>query len=246
MLHTLSDIHAHAVFDVDDGSLDLKMSLALLRLAQREGICDMACTSHNWGTLKNYHRNFNTLKQAAKEADILINLYPGCEVHCRKQDLPSLISALNSDSLPTINHTPYVLLEFSPGDLPEDILLCIKLLKANTNKKFIIAHVERYRHLARHTDAVDQLQSMGCLLQTNAYNLVREKHPEVLRFARKLIKEKRITFLGSDCHRIHHRPPAVQEGLRYIHEHCDANYAQAICRYNAQDTLFYRTSKQHI
>jgi len=239
-IFTVSDTHAHVVFDVDDGAMNLEMSLELLRMAYREGIRDMICASHSWGDLDRYHENLEVLKKAAREQKIDVNLYPGCEVHCRKQDLSDLIHELSIGFFPTANGTDYVLIEFSPNAYPEDILLYARMLKEKTGKKIVVAHIERCRHLEKRMDVVEQLQAMGCLLQLNAYSLVRESRPETKAFARQLIAEKRITFLGSDCHRTNHRPPKVQAGLRYIHETCDPAYARAICTENAQKLLFYR------
>lgn len=242
MLYTLSDIHAHVVFDVDDGSIDLDMSLELLRIAWQEGIRDMVCASHSWGELENYSANYHALKKAAAAAGIGINLYPGCEVHCRKQSLPHVISALNSDAFPSINHTPYVLLEYSPNDSVNDIILCTKLLQQNTDKRFIIAHVERYRQLSKDIVAIQHLLNTDCLVQVNAYSFADERHPETRKAAQRLLKERVITLLGSDCHRTNHRPPAVQNGLRYVYEHCDKAYAQSICTENAQRLLFKKNA----
>lgn len=114
------------------------------------------------------------------------------------------------------------------------------MLREKTGKKIVVAHIERCRHLEKRMDVVGQLQEMGCLLQMNAYSLVRESRPETKTFARQLIAEERISFLGSDCHRTNHRPPKVQEGLRYIHENCEPAYAHAICTENAQKLLFNR------
>lgn len=240
MIFTMCDIHAHVVFDVDDGATDLEMSLDLLRMAYREGIRDMVCASHSWSELDRYHENLEVIRKAAKEQGITVNLYPGCEIHCRKQELNDLIHELNIGFFPTVNGTDYTLIEFSPNAYPTDILLCARMLLEKTDKMIVIAHIERCRYLEKRMDVVEQLQEMGCLLQLNAYSLVRESRPETKKFARQLIAEERISFLGSDCHRTNHRPPKVHEGLRYIHETCDPAYAHAICTGNAQKLLFNR------
>ncbi|UZN00426.1 hypothetical protein OL548_13005 [Lysinibacillus sp. MHQ-1] len=40
------DLHAHILFDVDDGPKEETDSLNMLRQAAREGITDIVCTSH--------------------------------------------------------------------------------------------------------------------------------------------------------------------------------------------------------
>lgn len=238
----MSDIHAHALFGIDDGSRDLQMSLHLLRMAEKEGIRDLVCTSHSYGHFENYERKLLALQSAAQNAGIQIRLYQGCEVLCDTWGISETINDLNQHLYPTINHTPYALIEFYPDILSSDILYCVRKLCTETNNKFILAHVERYRNLERNWSAIDQLQNIGCLLQLNAYSLVEEKHEATKVFAKQLIKEKRISFLGSDCHRPEHRPPIVQSGLRYIHETCEPAYAQNISFENAHNLLFSQSS----
>ena len=42
----MTDIHMHIIPDVDDGPTDLNMALAMLSLAQQEGIRWIFATSH--------------------------------------------------------------------------------------------------------------------------------------------------------------------------------------------------------
>lgn len=183
-IFTVNDTHAHVVFDVDDGATNLEMSLELLQMAYREGIRDMICASHSWGDLERYHENLEVLKKAARESKIDVNLYPGCEVHCRKQDLRDLIHELSIVFFPTANGTDYLLIEFSPNAYPEDILLCARMLQEKTGKKIMIAYIECCLHLEKRMDVVEQLQAMGCLLELNAYSLVRESRPATKAFER--------------------------------------------------------------
>ena len=236
----MSDIHAHAVFGVDDGSANLEMSLELLHAAYKEGIRDLVCTFHSWGMRENYAKHFTMLQTEAKKANIGIHLYQGCEIQCSVEKLDKIILRLNNNLLPTINHTPYALIEFDPYESVDCILHCATQLKDKTKNKFVIAHVEKCRNLE---DALDKIKKMGFLFQLNAYSLVEEPDPKIRCFARRLVDEKRISFLGSDCHRTDHRSPNVQSGIRYIYEHCDKEYARNICTENARKLLFGKKSK---
>lgn len=234
---TMCDIHAHVVFDVDDGSANLQMSLDLLRLAYQEGIRDMVCTFHSSGTKKKYNEHFDILKAAAQKENIPIHLYPGCEISCSPQNLNKIILRLNNRLIPTINHSPYALIEFDKDESIESILYCAEQLRKNTSNKFIIAHIEKYRKLEGNTYVLDKLKNMGFLFQINAYSLVKEKRLETRLFAHQLLNEKRVSFLGSDCLRTNHKPPTVQSGIQYVYEHCDKEYAQRICTENARQLL---------
>lgn len=234
----MSDIHSHVLFGIDDGSRSLQMSLSLLRAAEKEGIRHLVCSSHSYGHFENYENKFISLQQAAENEGIAIRLYRGCEIQCDAWCISDTIYDLNHHMLPTINRTPYALIEFYPTASSDDILYCVNKLCAETSNKFIIAHVERHRNLEENWQIIEQLQCMGCLFQLNAYSLVEEQREATKSFARNLLKEERISFLGSDCHRPEHRPPIVQSGLRYIHETCTPEYAQRICTENARIILF--------
>lgn len=231
------DIHAHALFGIDDGAGNLQMSLDLLRAAQNEGVRDLICTSHSYGQLQDYEKNFKTLQQSVRNAGIDICLYRGCEIQCDIWDIDEVVYDLNHQLLPTINRTPYALIEFDPHASAEGILYCARRLLKGTKNRFIIAHIERYLNLQDRMRIIDQLLDLECLLQINAYSLVEEERQPTKEFARQLLKEQKVSFLGSDCHRTNHRPPIVQSGLQYIHEHCDEAYANSVCTENAQKLL---------
>ena len=240
MRYTMSDIHAHTLFGVDDGASSLTMSMQLLVQAYREGIADVVCTSHSWGDNDSYRKNFELLEHTVKKHGLYIRIYPGCEAHCKRQGISRFIEGVKDGTIRTINEGHCLLTEFSPDARAEEILLCSKMVHQQTGKRIVIAHIERCRNLEKNMDAVDELQSMGCLLQLNAYSLVNETREETKNFARKLIADGRIAFLGSDSHRTDHRPPRVQEGLRYIHETCCEDYVDAVCWRNAQRYLLGR------
>lgn len=56
---------------------------------------------------------------------------------------------------------------------------------------------------------------------------------------------KKVTFLGTDAHRSTWRPPAVKDGIRYILENCEKEYAERILFQNAQEMLgVYATEEE--
>lgn len=238
--HLMTDIHSHIVFGVDDGSANLQMSLDMLRKAYKEGIRNIVCTSHSWADLRDYDANFKTLQNAARAEQIDVRLYQGCEAACSTWNLNRMIAAINSGTIRTINHTPYVLIEFDPNAPAEDILLCARRLKLDTAKKYIVAHIERCRGIEGNMDAITKLQELGFLFQLNVYSLVEETREETRSWARTLLRLEKVSFLGSDCHRSNHRPPKVKKGLDYIYQNCSDEYIKAICRQNPHNLLMLK------
>ena len=101
----------------------------------------------------------------------------------------------------------------------------------------VLAHVERYRELFRNDSDIEKLQRIGCLFQINVYSVFDEENEEIKRNAMKLVKEKRVTFLGSDAHRTIHRPPSVKYGLQFLYDYFEKDYIDQIAFGNAEKLL---------
>lgn len=121
----------------------------------------------------------------------------------------------------------------SPFMDAEEIYECVNTVFEQTGKNVVLAHIERCRVLDGEDKIIAQLKELGCLFQINAYSLVKEKYDGIRNFARKLLSEKLVDFIGSDAHRIDHRPPELTSGVEYIYENCDKDYADAVCFKNA-------------
>ena len=101
----------------------------------------------------------------------------------------------------------------------------------------IIAHAERYCRTFATEENISILKEMGCLVQINYYDLAEEHDDEIRRCAQALVEAELADMTGSDCHRMNHRSPALEEGIRYIREHCRADYAEDLLWRNAQRLL---------
>ena len=174
-------------------------------------------------------------KERVKSEGININLYTGMEILCEDDRyFPETLRDIKNGTVKTLNNTEYVLLEMSPYMDAEDIYECVNTVFEQTGKKVILAHVERYRVLDGEDKIIAQLKELGCLFQINAYSFVKEKHDDIRNFARKLLSENLVDFIGSDAHRIDHRPPELTSGVEYIYETRDKDYADAVCFKNAE------------
>ena len=239
MKYRMFDIHCHCLFGMDDGSQSLEMSIEMLKIAREQGVTDVVCSSHSWGKLEDYEENFSTLQKAVVENNIEINLYKGNELACAEDRVANLTERHENGSLYTIAGTDYILIEFLPWITTAEVLYVVKELqkariKASENPaKIIIAHVERYFEFHNDENIIRQLEELGCLLQINVYSLVKEADEGIKAYARKMLKEEKVSFIGSDAHRSNHRPPDVIGGLKYIYDNCSKEYADRVCWENA-------------
>lgn len=234
--YKVCDIHAHVVPGIDDGATSFDMSMSLIRMAHRQGVKNIVCTSHDRYNVKQYFKNLKILQNKIDKENLGIRLYSGCEVYCTSDDMDNIIACLNKKVIPTINNTEYVLVEFSPYVYISEMVYCLKYLLDHGYIP-IIAHVERYVALHGTTQWINLLHKMGCFFQVNAYSLVDENNRGIKELARTLLKGKYISFVGSDAHRTNHRPYAIKNGIDYIYSNCDEKYAKDICYHNAKHML---------
>lgn len=237
--HFITDLHSHILFGIDDGADTIEESVEMLRMAEKQGVRNLFCTSHHWQSVPaDYEQNFALLKERVKREGININLYTGMEILCENDRyFPETLRDIKNGTAKTLNNTDYALLEMSPFMEAEDVYDCVNTVFEQTGKKAVIAHIERYRMLDGEDKIIAQLKEFGCLLQINAYSLVEEQNDRIRNFARKLLSEKLVDFIGSDAHRIDHRPPELTSGVGYIYENCDKDYADAVCFGNAESLI---------
>lgn len=228
------DIHMHIIPSVDDGSANLGMSIELLNKAYKQGIKTIIATPHDYAFYSNRNKvqaHYLTLTKMFPKMKIRL----GCEIYCDWSLMEIIIDNLKSNVIPTMNNTKYVLIEFDTRETDiENVIYCVEKLLKNDYIP-IIAHIERYKFFS--VQNMQTLKRKGCRLQSNVYSLKNETNADTKRNARIALKEKLVDFLGSDAHRTGHRPPNVEDGIKYVNKNCDKEYAYNILQGNAKKYL---------
>ena len=228
------DIHMHVVPGYDDGSESIKESLEMLRLAESQGVTDVFCTSHNGYSEEDgeqYRASLARLEKAVSEEKINIRLHEGCEVRCAAEYMNDIIYGLDNGIFSTLGNSKYVLTELYPDAKPSEALTIIKVLTEHGYKP-IIAHMERNYNIT--SLMVRLLIQSGALIQVNVFSFVDEADDEIRERARELLRNKYVHFIGSDAHRIDHRPPKISGGIQYILDNVNEEYATEILCKNAK------------
>lgn len=238
------DLHCHIVPGVDDGAGDMMMALQMLHMEADQGVRHIACTSHSFDRRHvGYRQSLKLLQQEWAKQGRALTLYPGCEIYCTQETPESVLQKVQSKEYALLGNSGYMLLEFDPGSESRYILDFVRRildLAAASDAKakhVVLAHVERYEKLADDEAALDTLLAWGCRIQINAFSLAEEQTSSIKAFARRLLAERKVSFLASDAHRTDHRPPCVKNGIRYVYDHCDVDYANAVCYENAKQLL---------
>lgn len=233
------DIHTHILPAVDDGAEDQNMSLLMLLRAKEQGIICVFATPHS-STLDEHPQHpleaFQQLCSKAAQLFSEIQLYLGCEVYCEADQMPEVLANLRSGKYPTMNGTKYVLMEFSRWVQPEAAVPCVASLIA-AGYIPIIAHMEHYRYLQNNMSLVQQFRELGAKIQLNVGSLFDEMDESIKVWARRLVLEQKVDFLGTDAHKTYYRPPSAEMGLKWLYENTEHSYADAIRFENAKQLL---------
>lgn len=231
------DIHSHILPCMDDGAKDIKTSLAMLRIAEQEGISDIIVTPHYRrghfkGDRKQMEKMLTEMRTWMEKEGIQINLYPGNEIYYRSE----LEEKLESGSLSSMNDSEYVLVEFSPM---EDFMY----IRSAAEELFsigytpIIAHVERIKCIEKKIEHARTLKKMGCELQVNAASAMGEVGFWCKRFVHSLLKEELVDYIGTDSHNIDKRKPEIKKCAEMLYKKYDRHYVDGILFKNAANRL---------
>lgn len=232
------DIHCHVLPRVDDGSINVEMSIEMLKRLKNQGATSVFCTSHSdyiINDVKRYKNIFQQTKQYVKKEIPELNLYLGSEVFCTKYNIHDIVLGIQQGLYLTLNDSRYILTECNVGVKPTEFLFIASVL-LNAGYTPVFAHVERYYNIFDN-NTIDKIISMGCMLQVNAYSFGDGIYSECGERALLRLNKKQVHFLGSDAHNTTWRPPMIKCGLEYLKENTDSEYFKDISYRNAQKYL---------
>ncbi len=223
------DFHSHILPGIDDGSDSLETSLRMLGVLKEQGVGKVIATSH-------YYSFRETTSEFISRRDDA--LYKLCR-HINEQDLdlPEIISGAEvrlfpdiskDDNLPAlcIDGTKNILIEMPyttwSGWMYNEIYALIT--KGYTP---IMAHIERFLGPVSEKEIMGKLLTMDVLVQCNADSFMEWK---ARRFIKKLIKQGRLTVIGSDCHNLGSRISHLDNAIEYIKKKYGDEYLSVIMK----------------
>ncbi len=237
-MERIIDIHMHVIPGIDDGSGSMEESLEEIRMSAAQGTGTIFATPHSWAIEKNsphMYKRFLMLKEAVRKKQLPVQLFPGCEVLCYPFDMNNTIRRIQDGTYPTMGNTRFVLAEFDPYDCDAGgMAWCVdRFVEANYIP--IIAHAERYGFMTVADARI--MKSHGAYIQINAYSVVNEAKEHTRSLANKLLEERLVDFVGTDAHRLSHRPPILEEGIKAIADLFTPEYAEKILIRNPEELL---------
>lgn len=200
-----TDLHAHILPGIDDGSPDVDTSLQLLHTMQSWGIKHIFATPH---IIDDVYENspdtiepaYQALKEKMTQEGIDIDLHYSAEYRM-DEHFRELLQCGVKAFIPLPGQRLLVENSFmqAPIDL-DDILFRLML----NGFQPILAHPERYRYYHSHKETYHHLHNNGCHFQINLLSLAGYYGKEIKEVAWWLCKNGMVEFLGSDLHNREH------------------------------------------
>jgi protein-tyrosine phosphatase len=193
-----ADMHSHLLPGIDDGVKSLEHSLATIKKLVDQGYEKFVTTPHIMSdTYPNTPAIINeklaTLHEFLAENNMNVEVSAAAEYYLDEFTM----SAVNGpDEMLTFGKK---FLLFETNYLSEPYILKEFIFNA-TSRGYnpVLAHPERYQYMTM--EKAEDLIDRGVSLQINILSLSGFYNKAAQKFAEKLIENKMVSFLGTDCH----------------------------------------------
>lgn len=206
------DIHTHILPKLDDGSRDTEESLRMLRASAEQDVRVMVATPHFYAT-ENTPERF--LRRRAASAEALRRVWkPGMPQVVLGAEVRYFDGVSRTERLDALKlgATAFLLLEMPFCPWTSRMVSEVLELQDRQDTQVLLAHIERY--LAHQPKSVwDALYASGVKMQCNASFFL---HWRTKRKALRMLRERKIHFVASDCHNMAARPPRLGEAMKMI------------------------------
>lgn len=226
------DIHCHILPGVDDGARDWETSLAMCRMAAKDGIRHIVATPHaNSEFIYNREKLQALLEQlrARIAADPEMpgsgfTLSLGCDFHLSYENIRD---CLDHPDRYCIAGTRYLLVEFSDFVIPQNTEEIFRQF-GDEGITPIITHPERNQILIRDLKRVVQWTEMGALVQVTANALTGRWGGKTDKAAKFLLDRNAVHVIATDAHGTTGRPPIMSEARKLLEKSRGAVFASAV------------------
>ncbi|HBI14608.1 MAG TPA: tyrosine protein phosphatase [Desulfobulbaceae bacterium] len=226
------DIHCHILPGIDDGPQTLATSLAMAKMAERDGIRTLIATPHTDGIRVNRVRveaAVHDLNLELQRLNMTLSVCPGYEI---PYHLAEELSAAHT----LANNGRHVLIEFPPMHLPKGALNTFFTLIA-AGLVPVLAHPERNLGVLINPDVLKEMVDNGVLVQITATSITGELGPDVQRCAHHLLKQGWVHFLATDSHSPTFREPVLGRAVTLAARLIGQENAMALVEQNPRQIL---------
>ena len=232
------DIHSHILPGLDDGSKNMEMTLAMLRLAGEEGIGTIYATPHcmpgkGHPTLAKVEERIHLVQEAAEKEGIHILLKKGTEYYY----IEEMLEWMEEGKIITLGDSNCVLVEFEPYAEGKYIRNAVREI-LGFGYQPVIAHVERYQNLMeRKFAAIQWMREVGALIQVNCASVTGDNGFHTKQNVKSLLKNGLVDFVSTDAHRPEGRAPYIEKCAETLRKKYGDIYAAELTGGNARRFL---------
>ena len=227
------DIHCHILPGFDDGSRDIRESLAMIRAAAESGVTGIVATPHFRGEQRSLNyvpmllERFQRLEYAVRETGLPVTLYPGAEILC----MPQTVEMARRRELPTLGDTNYLLCEFY---FDEHISYMDEMLEEIQNAGYtpVVAHPERYHTIQHDPRGLERWFSKGYLIQLNKGSLLGAFGYEEQRTGEWILGNGLAHMIASDAHGANRRTTDMGALRKWLMEKYPPAYGKVLLEIN--------------
>jgi protein-tyrosine phosphatase len=209
------DIHCHILPGVDDGPKAMDESLAMLRIAEADGIRTIVATPHFGGRFDEpppdvIRALVERVNARAAGEGLRITVLPGCEASL-DLELPAKTEAGRVVTFG--GDRRYLLVEVAAEPIPLYALEVSFQLRVMGTQP-VLAHAERLAATKAGLGFVRRFVEQGGLVQINADAMGGQVGWQMRRLCQRLVKEGLVHAIATDAHSPTFRPPVLTACLR--------------------------------
>lgn len=220
-------MHCHILPGLDDGALDLSISLEMAQLAVEEGITTIIATPHH--LTGRYENTADKVELAAGQFNkelaaqqIPLKVLCGQEVRIHDR----LLDEIDCGNIRGLHESSYILLELPSTHIPNQVESLIHELSI-LNLTPIIAHPERNAEIFAEPSKLLSLLHMGALSQLTAHSVTGLFGSKIQKVALELCQQQLVHFIASDAHHPQKRPFGLKEAYSLLRQEVDAQTVEA-------------------
>ncbi|MEM8533908.1 MAG: CpsB/CapC family capsule biosynthesis tyrosine phosphatase [Chloroflexota bacterium] len=211
------DLHAHILYDLDDGASTLEESLEMARIAVADGIHTIAATPHSPASIASRHyspalivQRLDQLRAALQSAGIELHVVQGTEIAYDG----GIVEQLRRGDLLTYGSSRAVLLELSSNRIPPTLENALFNLQV-AGYRIVLAHPERIVEVQQDPNLLIPLIERGVCMQITASTLIGEQGRHLQHVCETLLSHAMVHIIASDTHSTSSRPPKLTAAREY-------------------------------
>ncbi len=223
------DIHHHLLWGLDDGASTLETSLAMARIAARDGITHVVCSPHANGQYVYdppvVAEKIFELQHLLDKEQTALKLGQGCDFHMSYENIQE---AKAEPGRYSINGLGYLLVELPDYGLPQGLTeVFYEMQLAGLTP--ILTHPERNATLQADQKRLLDWLRHGVLVQVTAGSVLGKMGKPAEKMAHQLLANRWVHFLATDAHNVTSRPPKMREAFEAVAEKYGPDYAHLLC-----------------